>query len=146
MLILIAAVNKKNTLGLDGSMPWHCPEDWKFFKRMTMGQKLIMGRKTYQGLPKVLKGRDILQVSRKEGPIHDLDSYLKDYKNEQDLFIAGGGEIYNMAMPYADKIYLSIINDDTMGDTFFPEIPSAFKLKDKIPFETFVLEIYERNE
>ena len=147
MLVMIAAVNKNNTLGLDGSMPWHCPEDLKFFKRMTMNQTLLMGRKTYEGLPKVLKGRNILQVSRKFGEIKDLEAFLMEHqKDEKEIFVAGGGEVYKAAMPYAKKIYLSRINDETVGDTFFPDISSDYQLSDKIPFETFTLEIYERND
>lgn len=146
MLVMIAAMNQNRTLGLNGSMPWHCPEDLKFFKRMTMGETLIMGRKTYDGLPKVLKGRNILKVSRSEGDISDLAQYLKDHETSSEtIFVAGGGEVYKAAMPYAQKIYLSIIKDEIMGDTFFPEIDaSEYTLSDTVAFETFTLEIYER--
>lgn len=146
MLVMIAAMNQKRTLGLNGSMPWHCPEDLKFFKRITMGETLIMGRKTYDGLPKVLKGRNILKVSRSEGDINDLTQYLKDNETSSEtIFVAGGGEVYKASMPYAQKIYLSIIKDETLGDTFFPEIDaSEYSLSDTVAFETFTLQIYER--
>lgn len=147
MLIMVAAVNKTNTLGFEGTMPWHCPEDLKFFKRITMDQTLIMGRKTYEGLPKVLKGRNILQVSRRNGDINDLDNYLKEHQDTKpDIYVAGGGEVYKAAMPYTQKIYLSRINNDVLGDTFFPEISSDFNLSNTVQFETFILEIYERND
>lgn len=146
MLAIVAAINSKGTLGLDGVMPWHCPEDLKFFKRLTMGSTLLMGRKTFDGLPKVLKGRNILKVSRHEGDVNDLQSFLVEHKDSvETIFVAGGGQIYAESMPFVTKIYLSIINDNVVGDTFFPEIDDSFKLSETIPFETFTLKIYERS-
>lgn len=145
MLVVIAAMNKHRTIGLDGTMPWHCPEDLKFFKKITMGQTLIMGRKTYEGLPKVLKGRHILQVSRSDGDISDLDGFLKQHERSDDVvFVAGGGEVYRAALAYASTIYLSIIDNDVIGDTFFPEIGDDYKRTDTIAFETFQLQVFKK--
>lgn len=147
MITLIAAMNKKRTIGLKGKMPWHNPEDLKHFKNYTMGKTLFMGRKTYEGLPKKLKGRNIKVVS------NTLDGGVKNFPNilkqgfDEEVIIAGGGEIYKLSLPYADKIVLSIIHDnDVLGDTFFPKIPSSFKLTEETIYDTFTLLTYERKE
>ena len=148
MIILIAAMNNKRTIGLDGSMPWHNPEDLKHFRKTTLNNKLIMGRKTYEGLPKKLDKRDIYVVSRNldlPNTIHNLQDYLENVDASDSIYVAGGGEIYRESMKYADKILLSIIEDDTLGDTFFPEIDeSKFKLVSTDIFDTFRLNTYER--
>lgn len=148
MIVLIAAMNNKGTIGLNGSMPWHNREDLQHFRKTTLNQKLIMGRKTYEGLPQKLDKRDIYIVSRNpdiKNAVHDLHTFLRDFDKSETLFVAGGGEIYKESMKYADKIVLSIIDDDTMGDTFFPHIDDRmFKLVSTDVFDTFKLETYER--
>lgn len=149
MITLVLAMNKKRTIGLNGVMPWRNAEDLKFFRRLTMNQEIVMGRKTVEGLPKTLDGRHIHTVTRNpeiKQSIQDFEQYLIDHQDtKEQILILGGGEIYKQALPYAHKIYLSVIDDETVGDTFFPELdPKAFRRTEKIPFETFVLEIYER--
>ncbi len=149
MITLVLAMNNNRTIGLNGVMPWRNKEDHKFFRRLTMNQTIVMGRKTVDGLPKTLDGRNILTVTRNteiENSIQDFESYLKEHQNtKEQILICGGGEIYKQAMPYASKIYISVIDDNTQGDTHFPEIDSKeFKQTEKIPFETFVLKIFER--
>lgn len=149
MITLVLAINKKRTIGLDGVMPWRNKEDLKFFRRLTMNQKIVMGRKTVEGLPKSLDGRHILTVSRNaeiENSIQDFEAFLKEHENtKEQILICGGGEIYKQALPYAKKIYCSVIDDDTVGDTFFePLDKKEFRRTEKIPFETFVLDIFER--
>ena len=151
MIVLIAALNHKNTLGLQGKMPWHVPEDLKFFRSTTLHQKLVMGRKTFDGLPKTLDQRDIFVVTRRENPkyvncVTDFEAFLKDYMNsEAVLYVAGGGEIYRQALPFANRLLISRIDNDVVGDTFFPEIDLAhFERIETVQKETFALEIYER--
>lgn len=148
MIVLIAAMNNKRTIGLNGTMPWHNREDLQHFRKTTLNQKLLMGRKTYEGLPQKLDKRDIYIVSRNpdiENAVHDLHTFLRDFDKNETLFVAGGGEIYQESMKYADKIVLSIIDDDTLGDTFFPHIDDRmFKLVSTDVFDTFKLETYER--
>ena len=147
MISIIAAMNKYGTLGLDGTMPWHVPEDLKLFKEYTMGKTLIMGRKTYEGLPVKLKGRNILIVSRDNNlsDIDNLEQYLKTHR-EDELVVAGGGEIYKQALPFADRLVLSYIKDnDIIGDTFFPDFSiNEFEIVSRIEYDHFTHIIYER--
>lgn len=149
MITLIVAVNNKNTIGLKGTMPWHNREDLQHFKNVTMGKKVVMGSRTIVGLPKPLEGRHVLMVSSRakgEDVIHDFEAFLKEHEtSEEDIIIAGGGQIYKQAQPYAKTILLSKIDDDTEGDTFFdPSLLEGFKLKIEVPFSTFNLLHYER--
>ena len=140
MITLIAAMNNKRTIGLKGKMPWHNPEDLKHFRNYTMGKTLFMGRKTYESLPNKLKGRNIKVVSNTlDGGVKNFPDILKQGFDEE-VIIAGGGEIYKLSLPYADKIVLSIIHDnDVLGDTFFLKIPSSFKLTEETVYDTFTL-------
>lgn len=152
MFILIAAVNQVGTIGLEGSMPWHNPEDFKHFKATTMGHRVVMGRKTFEGIPNGLPGREVLCVSRSKQnnveTILDFEAFLKEHATTpESIFIAGGADIYAQALPYASKILLSIIHDNhVMGDTFFPKYDEAnFPIKNIKSFETFTLEERERS-
>lgn len=149
MLVLIAAANKHGTIGLEGSMPWHNPEDLKHFRATTLNHKLLMGRKTVMGLPKKLDKRDIYVVTRNAdipNAVTDLKAFLEAHEaSDEVIYVAGGGEIYAQCLPYAKRIVLSIIDDDTVGDTFFPRIDSnEFKLIAEEERESFKLMIYER--
>lgn len=152
MITLIAAMNPHRTIGLDGIMPWHKPEDLTHFKNYTMHKKLFMGRKTYEGLPKKLKGRDIYVFTRDETypqAISNVHDFFKQHQNsDEEIIVAGGGEIYHTALPYTNKIVLSLIEDnDVVGDTFFPHInEDEFTLDETIQHETFKLLIYNRKK
>lgn len=152
MITLIVAMNENNTIGLNGKMPWHNTEDLKHFKNYTMGKKLIMGRKTVEGLPKKLVGREILVVTRNEreaNSINDFKAYLEEnVKSEEELVVAGGGEIYKIALPYANKLVISIIaNNNVIGDTFFPKFDlEDFIIENVTDFETFKQITYVRKE
>ncbi|MDD6794803.1 MAG: dihydrofolate reductase [Clostridiaceae bacterium] len=132
MLSTIVAVAKDNVIGSDSDMPWHIPEDLKRFREITSGKTIIMGRKTFQSLPKVLPKRHHVIITRDKNftvdseqvtIVHNLDDVLKQYKDcEEEAFIIGGGEIYNLLFPYSSKLYLTKINNSYKGDTYFPEI------------------------
>lgn len=150
MLTLIVAINQNGTIGLNGTMPWHNREDLQHFKTTTMGKTVVMGRKTIAGLPGSLPGRKVLMVSNTEkGPdvIADYEAFLREHANSnKDIFIAGGGQVYAQAIPYARKVLVSIINDTTQGDTHFPKAwLNDFKLTDTKAFTTFTLQTYERD-
>ena len=151
MITLVVAINNTRTIGLDGKMPWHNPEDLQHFKNYTMHKTLLMGRKTFEGLPKKLHGRNILVVTRQadyEGAVLDLNNFLETHQNTpEEIIVAGGGEIYQIAMDYAEKIVLSIIDNDVKGDTFFPEIdPTQFEVEETKQYETFKCITYTRKE
>ncbi len=125
---LIAAVANNMAIGLKGDMPWHIPEDLKHFKKLTTGFPVIMGRKTYESLPcGPLKNRKNIVITRKKSL--DADGVfvaanpreaLELANSEEEVFIIGGGEIYNIFLPLADKIYLTEIDSEFPADTFFP--------------------------
>lgn len=142
---LIAAVTENNVIGRDGGMPWHLPEDLKYFKQTTLGHTVIMGRKTWDSLGKYapLPDRTNIVVSRnahtqeyKKGAEFylTLSNVLKVLdKNKDELFVIGGGQIYQEAISLAKRLYLTRIHATIEGDTFFPDIPSDFKLIKSTP-------------
>ena len=128
MISMIASVGKNMELGKNNNLIWHFKEDMKFFKETTMGHKVIMGRKTYESLPGKLPGREMIVISTKfvDGDVqlvNDINRIVDKYKNSDDeVFIIGGASIYKEFMPYANKLYLTEINDyDNEADTFFPK-------------------------
>lgn len=123
---MIAAVGKNGELGKDGKLIWSIKEDLQFFRDITMGHNIIMGRKTFDSLPKLLDGRKhiVLTKSNKIIPNVEMRGYLKglitEYKNK-DAFIIGGSSVYSQFMPFAENIYLTEIDSICKeADTFFP--------------------------
>lgn len=126
-LAIIVAHDPNLVIGKDGSLPWHYPEDLKFFKRTTMGHPLLMGRGVFEELnEKPLPGRENVVLSRSRtydhvptfSSIEDALEYLSD---EDVVFVIGGGEIYRQLMPEADLLYVTEIHQEFEGDTYFPE-------------------------
>ena len=135
---LIVAASENNAIGKDNKLLWHLPEDLKFFKNATWGMPVVMGRKTFEAMGKLLAGRtNIVITSNKdwkaEGAtvVQNIDDALKagEATGAKEAFITGGGEIYRQTMDIADKIYMTRIHAEMEGDTFFPEIdPAAWEL------------------
>ena len=138
-LSLIVAMAKNRTIGLDGAMPWHIPEDLKFFKRVTMGHPVIMGRKTYQSIGAALPGRTNIVVTRNKDfeaadadVVYDLLEALTKAKateelwrpdgGREEIFVIGGADIYGQALPEAQRIYMTEVHQELPGDAFFPEL------------------------
>jgi dihydrofolate reductase len=128
---LIAAVADDSVIGVNNDLPWRLPADWKQFKTLTMGHHLIMGRKTYESIGRELAGRTIVVISRQnlELPLGILLAlsisqalHYPKIAGDEEVFIAGGGEIYELAIDHADRIYLTRIHANFDGDTFFPSI------------------------
>lgn len=126
---LIAAVGKNYELGKDNDLIWHIKGDMKFFKDITMGHPIVMGRKTFESLPKVLPGRKNIVISRNNNIINDeielyksIKDFLINYKNYKDsIFIIGGESMYREFLPYSSNIYLTEINkEDRNATTYFP--------------------------
>lgn len=125
---IIAAIGKNNELGKDNDLIWHLKEDMKFFKETTMGHPVVMGRKTFESLPKVLPGRTNIVLSRSNNfpeevlvfkNIDELNDYYKN--NNEEIFIIGGASIYNKFINLSDKLYLTLIDDECKdADTYFP--------------------------
>jgi dihydrofolate reductase len=128
-LILIAAHDPNLVIGKNGELPWHYSEDLKFFKKQTMGHPIVMGRVVFEELnEKPLPGRENIVLSRTNNYSHvktftgieEALSYLKE-KNEEKVFIIGGGEIYRQTLDQADQLIVTRIKKEYEGDTWFPE-------------------------
>ena len=132
-LTIIAAASENNALGLNNDLPWHLPDDFKRFKQLTSGHKIIMGRKTLESFPKPLPNREHIVVTRDKGYLpkfkctlyHSLDEAITFAQNDELSFIIGGGEIYRQAMAHATDIELTRIHAEFEADTFFPEIDES---------------------
>lgn len=156
MLSISVAVCNNNIIGGDNKLLWHIPDDLKRFKENTMGKTMIMGRKTFESLPGILPGRTHVVLTRDKSfkvdsenviIIHSLEEILSTYSNtEEEVFIIGGGQLYKSTIDHCQKIYLTIVNKDFEGDTYFPDInydewdilySSEEKInpKDDIPFK-----------
>ena len=131
MLSIIAAIGKNNELGKDNKLIWHLPEDLKRFKMFTTGKTIIMGRKTFESLGRVLPNRKhIVLTHNKEYKydqemvevLCDLEEIEKYINSEEENFVIGGASIYKMLMPYAKKLYITKIDEEFEADAFFPKI------------------------
>jgi len=131
MLSIIVAVAENNVIGKDNKLIWHLPEDLKRFKRLTTGHTIIMGRKTFESLGRVLPNRkhiilcNDMQMNIDNENVEVLEdiSMLKEYiDSEEEHFIIGGATIYKLLIPYANKLYLTLIHEEFDGDVYFPEI------------------------
>ena len=160
-LSLIVAVSRNGIIGHKGELPWRISDDLKNFKSITMGKPIIMGRRTFDSIGAALDGRQNIVVSRSEKIINDdvemassLDKALKiaSKVNPVEVMIIGGGEIYNLALPKADRIYLTEVHIDVKGDAYFPALNPKhwgevsrkfFSAEDNAPAYSFV--VLERN-
>ena len=134
MISMIAAIGKNRELGKAGDLIWHLRDDMKFFRSTTSGHTIIMGRKTFDSLGGLLPKRHhvILTTNKSftyEGTEihHTIESILEKYKNtEEECFVIGGGEIYKLFLPFADKMYLTHINADCeSAEVYFPAFDKA---------------------
>lgn len=141
MLASIAAVSKNNVIGNKGLIPWKVKGEQKRFKELTLGKTVIMGRKSFEEIGKPLPGRKTIVLSNTISitdkdciTVGSLKEALDLTKGEEEVYIAGGGRVYEEAMDYIDKIYLTIIDVVVEGDTYFPVInENRFKLTYKEP-------------
>ena len=125
---IIVAMSKNRVIGVKNSLPWHISEDLKRFKRLTTGYPIIMGRKTFESIGKPLPERRNIVVSRNQNlkvqdveVVKSIEDALKICSSENLIYIIGGEQIYNLAMPYANNIHLTEVNKEVEGDAFFPE-------------------------
>jgi dihydrofolate reductase len=127
---LIVAMASNRVIGHNNVMPWHLSADLKKFKQITMGSPILMGRKTFESIGRALPGRTNIILSRnpeyqQDGclVVNDLETALKKgCENAAEIFVIGGADLYEAILPIADALYLTIINREFEGDTFFPEI------------------------
>jgi len=157
MISLIAALDINGCIGKEGDLPWYYPEDLKYFRRLTLNHRVLMGRKTFdsilarRGSP--LPQRTNIVVTRNKDfnypnitIITDLNKFLKE-KHLDEVFIIGGREVYKSTLPYADRLYLTHIKKVYFGDVFFPEYEKeCFSLVSKEDIGELEFAIYERNK
>ncbi|WBU88141.1 dihydrofolate reductase [Cellulophaga omnivescoria] len=130
-IIAIAAAAENNALGKDNDLLWHLPDDFKRFKKLTTGNPIVMGRKTFESFPKPLPNRKHIVITRDKSytinynncvVVHSLEDALKITKDNELVYIIGGGEIYKLALEYTHKIELTRVHTEFDADTFFPEL------------------------
>jgi dihydrofolate reductase len=150
ILSLIAAMAENRTIGRDGTLPWHLPRDMRRFKEITMGHAVIMGRKTYESMDKPLPGRRNLVLTRRRDyckagieVLPTLDAALAAAYGDLEVFVAGGEQIYRLALPRADRIYLTIVHHVFDGDAVFPEFElDDWQLDEDVRHEPDALHLY----
>ncbi|MCA9123824.1 MAG: dihydrofolate reductase [Planctomycetaceae bacterium] len=125
---LIVAMERNGVIGRDGGLPWHLSADLKRFKQLTMGHHIIMGRKTFESIGRLLPGRTSVIVTRQQEYVasgaviaHSLSDALAAAEGDDEVFIIGGAEIYRQAINSIDRIYLTDVAANVSGDARFPE-------------------------
>ena len=134
-LSLVWAMAQNRVIGRNNSLPWYLPEDLKYFRRITMGKPVIMGRKTFESIGKPLPGRTNIVITHNpkfqaEGVncVHSIEAALglceslAEIDGTDEAMVIGGAEIYSLALPMADRLYLTQVHADVEGDAFFPEL------------------------
>ena len=129
MITIIAAVAENNALGKDNTLVWHLPDDFKRFKQLTTGHYIIMGRKTFESFPKPLPNRTHIIITRQKNytpegciVVHSIKDAISKCPKDEEVFIIGGGEIYQQSLPFTDKIELTRVHSNVEADTYFPEV------------------------
>ncbi|HLR63117.1 MAG TPA: dihydrofolate reductase [Lentibacillus sp.] len=135
MISLLAAMDRNRVIGYRNDLPWHLPNDLKFFKQKTTGHTIIMGRKTFESIGRPLPNRDNVVITRRHSSkfpdeievINNIDTVL-DWNHQEpanELFVIGGEEIFKQVLPHADRLYITLVDDVFQGDTYFPEFSEA---------------------
>ncbi len=138
ILSLLVAASENNVIGKDNQLPWHLPNDLKYFKNQTWGMPILMGRKTFESIGKPLQGRKSIVITRNAewkhenvDVVHSVEEAVtraKEYGGKE-IFVIGGAEIFNTAFEKADRIYLTRVHHPFEGDAFFPDVSdSGWKL------------------
>ena len=131
-LCLIVAMTPERVIGINNTLPWHLPRDLQHFKNTTMGCPVIMGRKTWDSIGRPLPGRLNVVVTRQAGlvldgatVVHSLDDAIQTVAGQPRVFVIGGANIYEQALPLADELYLTEVETKVDGDAWFPQTEPA---------------------
>lgn len=158
-ITLIVAAAENNAIGKDNKMPWHLPNDFKYFKKNTLEHSVVMGRKTFESIGKPLPERRNIILTRDMNYTHeevDVANSVQEVQNycrdEREIFIIGGAEIYKQTLPLADKVLLTRVHTTINGDAYFPElldrewnlISAEKHEKDEKHAFDYTFEVYER--
>lgn len=157
MISAIVAITKNRVIGNNGKIPWRIKGEQKRFRELTTGNVIIMGRKSYEEIGKPLPNRFTVLISKtlkvEAENCHTVESleealeYLKD--TDKEIYIAGGAAVYEAAMPYVDRVYLTVIDAELEGDRFFKEFEDDFEMVDASPQEgdiPYTYYIYDRKK
>ena len=155
-LSAVVAMSENRVIGIQNKLPWHLPEDLKHFKKITLGHSIIMGRKTFESIGRPLPGRENIIITRNKSfqapgavVVSDLEKAIEYCSARTDeAFVIGGMQIYQLALPRLDRIYLTLIHQEYQGDAYLPEYdPSQFKeisredhKEGPVPFSYILLE------
>ena len=163
MLSLLVAASENNVIGKDNRLPWHLPNDLKYFKNQTWGMPILMGRKTFESIGKPLQGRKSIVITRSRewkhesiDVVYSIDEAIEKAKTvgAKEIFVIGGAEIFKTAFQKAGRIYLTRVHQVFDGDAFFPEISSPkwslvqnrfCSADEKNPF-AHTFQVWERNQ
>lgn len=125
----IVAMSENRAIGNNNQLPWHLPADLRHFKQITLGKPILMGRKTFQSIGRSLPGRTNIILTQDKNftaenciIVHSIESALSTVKNQPELCVIGGAELFRQMLPFTQRIYLTIIHHDFSADTFFPEL------------------------
>jgi dihydrofolate reductase len=137
---VIAAMSLNRVIGAGNRIPWHLPEDFKWFKKMTTGQVIVMGRKTFESIGKPLPNRTTIVLTRSPQPIagvrtiSDLSqlSQVDPALAGREIFICGGAQLYQQALPLCSDLYLTLVQRVVEGDTLFPPFEDQFELVEEV--------------
>lgn len=158
MISLIAAMAADRVIGMDNAMPWHLPADLAWFKRQTLDKPVIMGRRTWESIGRPLPGRLNIVISSQPGDAEDvswvtsINEALQAAGEVDEVMVIGGGRIYEQLLPRADRLYLTHIDAEVVGDTTFPDFEpeewqstfSEFHDADEKNSHSFCFEILQR--
>ena len=146
----IAAMARNRVIGAQGKIPWHLPEDFRWFKRATMGGVIVMGRKTYESLGKPLPGRENVVLSRTADipgvrMIRSVEELVSLSFGEREVWIIGGSDLYAQTLSLCSDLYLSMVNLEPTGDALFPSFESDFELNEVVESHAeFQVQHYKR--
>lgn len=158
MISIVVAADINNVIGNENKLIWHLPADLAYFKKVTMGKTIVMGRKTFESIGRPLPGRKNVIITRNQSyspegvfVYHNSDEVIAEFSN-QELMIIGGAEIYNLFLPITEKIYLTRVHHSFEGDTIFPSLNNSewkiiseeFHLRDEKNHYDYTFMLYER--
>lgn len=158
-LSIIVAMDRNRVIGKDNKLPWHLPAELRYFKQTTMGHPVIMGRKTHESIGRPLPGRENIVLTRNRGyqsagcKIAHTPAEAIAMSGDREAFVIGGAEVIKLLFPHVSRLYITWIDHEFSGDTFFPEIRSAeWRLIREEPGVTdaqnpyrYTYRVYERN-
>jgi len=133
----IAAMSLNRVIGAGNKIPWHLPEDFRWFKQLTTGNVVVMGRKTFESIGKPLPNRETIVLSRSQFGYPGVRTVSElgqiDLAHEtREVFICGGGQVYAQALPLCSDLYLTLVKREVEGDAFFPAFEERFELAEEI--------------